>query len=518
MPNPQHRIARAAGVVMAAFVLSNIAGLARQILIARAFGASLELDAYYAAIRLPDILFTLVAGGALGSAFIPLFSGFLARDDRAGAWRLASGVTTLVFLTLTIVGGLAAILAPLIVSRILAPGFSPAAQALTVSLLRLMLASSVIFGVSGLVMGIHNAHQHFLLPAIAPILYNVGIMIGALAAPVFGVRGLAYGVVFGALMHLVVQLPGLRGRGARYTPTLGLDNPAVRDVAKLMGPRVLGLAVVQLNFLINIILASGMPEGSLSGLTVAFQILTLPEAVIAQAIAIAALPTFADQFARGQLVELRAALAGTLRGILFLSVPSSIGLLILRKPIVVLLFQRGHFDERSTELVAWALAFYAIGLVGHSVVEIVSRAFYALHNTRTPVAIGAAAMTLNVILSLLFSRLFAANGLSPHGGLALANSIATALEMIGLLWLIARRLGGLEARAVTFSLARTLGGGAAMTIALLAWLNFVASRPAWLVGLGGTAIGGVIFWLVAALVGSEEARAIPKMAVARLRL
>ncbi|MBI3360067.1 MAG: murein biosynthesis integral membrane protein MurJ, partial [Chloroflexi bacterium] len=214
MPNPQHRIARAAGVVMAAFVLSNIAGLARQILIARAFGASLELDAYYAAIRLPDILFTLVAGGALGSAFIPLFSGFLARDDRAGAWRLASGVTTLVFLTLTIVGGLAAILAPLIVSRILAPGFSPAAQALTVSLLRLMLASSVIFGVSGLVMGIHNAHQHFLLPAIAPILYNVGIMIGALAAPVFGVRGLAYGVVFGALMHLVVQLPGLRGRGA----------------------------------------------------------------------------------------------------------------------------------------------------------------------------------------------------------------------------------------------------------------------------------------------------------------
>lgn len=502
---------------MAAFVLSNIAGLARQILIARAFGTSLELDAYYAAIRLPDILFTLVAGGALGSAFIPLFAGFLARDDRDGAWKLASGVTTLVFVTLTIVGGLAAIFAPLIVSRILAPGFSPEAQALTVSLLRLMLASSVIFGVSGLVMGIHNAHQHFLLPAVAPILYNLGIMAGALAAPIFGVRGLAYGVVLGALMHLGAQLPGLRGRGAQYTPTLGLDNPAVRQVAKLMGPRVLGLAIVQLNFLINIILASGMPEGSLSGLTVAFQILTLPEAVIAQAIAIAALPTFAEQFARGQIAELRAALAGTLRGILFLSVPSSIGLLILRKPIVALLFQRGHFDERSTELVAWALAFYAIGLVGHSVVEIVSRAFYALHDTRTPVAIGAAAMTLNVVLSLLFSRLFAANGLLPHGGLALANSVATALETIGLLWLIARRLGGLEARAVTLSLARTLGGGAAMTFAILLWLNFAASLPSGLVGLGGIAIGGAVFWLAAAVFGSEEARVLPRMALARWR-
>jgi putative peptidoglycan lipid II flippase len=283
-----------------------------------------------------------------------------------------------------------------------------------------------------------------------------------------------------------------------------------------MGPRVFGLAVVQLNFLVNIILASGMPEGSLSGLMVAFQILILPEVVIAQSVAIAALPTFAEQFARGQLAELRASLAETLRGILFLSVPASLGLLLLRRPIVALLFQRGEFDERSTAVVAWALVWYAAGLVGHSVVEIVSRAFYALHDTRTPVLVGAAAMLLNLVFSLLFIRLFAAAGLMPHGGLALANSLATALEMAGLVWLIRRRLAGLEGRAVALSLARTLGAGGAMTLALFAWLSLVQAQPAWLAALGGIALGGATFWGAAAALGSAEARALPRLALARL--
>jgi putative peptidoglycan lipid II flippase len=512
----QHRILRAAGTVMAAFVVSNLTGLARQIVIANAFGAGTELDAFYAAIRLPDLLFTLVAGGALGSAFIPVFTGYLTRDDSSGAWRLASGMINLVFLTLTVAAALASLAAPAIVAWILVPGFTPEAQALTTSLLRLMLASSVIFGLSGLVMGIHNAHQHFLLPALAPSMYNLGIIAGALAAPRFGVLGLAYGVVAGALLHLAVQLPALRGHKAKYTPTLGLDNPAVREVARLMGPRVLGLAVVQLNFWINIILASGMPEGSLSGLTVAFQILIQPEAIIAQAVAIAALPTFAELYARGQLSELRSSLSETLRGITFLAVPASLGLIILRRPIVALLFERGEFDERSTTLVAWALAWYAAGLVGHSVVEIVSRAFYALHDTRTPVAIGAAAMALNVAFSLLFSRLFVSAGWLPHGGLALANSTATALEMVGLVWLIRGRLAGLEGRAVAASLARTLGGGAAMAVALVAWVALTQAQPAWLTALGGIGAGGLAFWLAAAVLGSREARAIPRLALARL--
>jgi putative peptidoglycan lipid II flippase len=298
---------------------------------------------------------------------------------------------------------------------------------------------------------------------------------------------------------------------------LGLANPAVREVARLMGPRVLGLAVVQLNFLVNIILASAMPAGSLSGLAIAFQILILPQAVIAQAVAIAALPTFSEQFARGQLAELRAALAETLRGILFLAVPASLGLLILARPIVALLFQSGsEFDAGSTALVAWALTWYAAGLVGHAVVEIVSRAFYAVHDTRTPVAIGAAAMALNLLLSLFFSRQFAALGWPPHGGLALANSLATALEMAGLVWIIRLRLGGLAGGAVLGSLGRTLGGGAAMAAALWGWLALTHGQAAWLVALGGIALGGMVFWAAAAALGSAEARALPRMALARV--
>ncbi|MBI4769781.1 MAG: murein biosynthesis integral membrane protein MurJ, partial [Chloroflexi bacterium] len=429
------QIARAAGVVMAGFVLSNLVGLARQVLVSHAFGTGADLDAFNTAARLPELLFSLIAGGALASAFVPTFTGLLARDDRAGSWRLASAIVNLVLLALTGLALLCALLAPAL-ARLLAPDYPAWQLALTASLLRIMLLSSVIFGASGLLMGVLNAHQHFWLPALAPSLYWSGVIFGVLAlAPRMDIFGLAWGVVIGAALHLLVQLPGLRGRGARYLPTLGLRAAAVREVARLMGPRLIGVAVVQINFLVNTVLASGMPEGSLSAIALAWAVMTMPQVVIAQAIAIAALPTFSAQVARGQLAEMRAALVQTLRAILFLALPASVGLVLLRRPLVILLFERGAFDERSVMLVSWALLWYAVGLVGHSLVEILSRAFYALHDTRTPVAVGAVAMSLNVALSLLFARLFERAGWLPHGGLALANSLATALETAALLWL-----------------------------------------------------------------------------------
>lgn len=510
-------MARAAGTIMAAFVLSNVVGLVRQILISRAFGTQPELDAFYAAERLPNLLFSLVAGGALASAFVPVFTGFLTHDDRDGAWRLASGVINLVLAILLVAGAVSAIFAPSLI-RLISPFPDPAQIQLAASLLRIMLISAVIFGVSGLLMGILNAHQHFLLPALAPSLYWVGIIFGVLAlSPRLGIHGLAYGVVAGALMHLLVQLPGLRGRRARYTLSLGWDLPSVRQVMRLMGPRLFGVAVVQLHFVINTWLASGMPEGSLSAISVAWAILTMPEVVIAQAIAIAALPTFSAQAARGELGEMRGSLAGALRGILFLSIPASVGLLMLRAPIVQSLFQRGAFDERSTSLVAWALAFYSIGLVGHSVVEIVSRAFYALQDTRTPVVFGSLAMGLNIVLSFVFAALFERWGWAPHGGLALANSAATGLEMLILLAVMRRRLSGLDGRALLASLGRTTGASAAMGLALAVWLGVGHEWPAWLVALGGVAGGGAVYWLAAFLFGSSEARELPGMALARWR-
>ncbi|HWA15390.1 MAG TPA: murein biosynthesis integral membrane protein MurJ, partial [Gemmatimonadales bacterium] len=429
MNNSSKQIARAAGTVMLAIVAGQVAGLARSILVARAFGASPELDAFYYANRVSETIFLLVAGGALGSAFIPAFTGLLVRDEKAAAWRLASAIANAVLVTLSLLAVLAFFLAPQIVRYLIAPGIAndPALFALTISLLRIQLISTVLFGLGGLVVGILNAHQVFLVPALTPAMYQLGIIFGAVVlAPKMGVYGLAWGVVAGAALYLCLQLPSLFRRGGTYTLTLGWDNPSVRQVLVLMVPRLLGVAVVQVNFWVNGWLASSMPEGSMSGLSFGFSLMLMAQAAIAQSVAIAAMPTFSAQHALGQLDEMRSALAASLRGVILLAVPAAVGLILLREPLVALLYQRGEFDARSVQLVAWALLWYAAGLIGHSIMEVLTRAFYAQHDTMTPVLIGTAAMGLNVVFSFTFAWVFSKWGWMPHGGLALANSLATA--------------------------------------------------------------------------------------------
>ncbi len=491
--NANRQIARAAAIVMGAFVLSNLVGLVRQMLVMSTFGTTSVMDAYNAASRLPDLLFNLVAGGALGSAFIPVFTGLLAKEERARAWRLASSIINLVTATLLITSIIAGVLAGPIVRHVLAPGFSPSQQALTVSLLRILLVSPLIFGLSGLLMGILNAHQRFLLPALAPTMYWLGMIFGVLVwAPRYGIYGLAWGAVLGALLHMGVQIPGLlKLPGRRYLLTLGLDDPAVREVGRLMAPRVLGVAIVQLNFWVNVVLASSQPEGSLSAIQNAWAVMTMPQVVIAQAIAIAALPTFSAQVARGELTAMRKSLASTLRSVALLSIPAMVGLILLRKPIIAVLFQRGKFDVHSTELVAWALLWYALGLASHSFVEVISRAFYALHDTKTPVLVGSVAMSLNLAFSFAFVALFKSIGWMPHGGLALANTVATTLEMGGLLYMMRRRLGGLEGKHLWQGILQATVASALMGAAVEAIYRGLASLPLYAV-VTVAIIGGVV--------------------------
>ena len=491
---------------MALFLFSRVAGLAREMIIGARFGAGAELDAYLAAFRVPDLLFQLIAGGALGSAFIPVFTGCLARRDLRGAWRLFSAVSNLVLIVMTTVAVIAALSAPFLVRTVLAPGFSPDQQALTVSLMRWMLVSTIIFGVSGIVMGVLNSFQHFLLPALAPVLYNLSIIAGAwFLAPRFGVFGLVVGVVVGAGLHLDVQLFGLWRHAARYDPTLGLDDPNVRQVGRLMAPRVLGLAAVQLNFWINTLLASALPAGSLSALNYAWLLMLLPQGIIAQAVATAAFPTFASLEAQGKLAELRRVLAATLRAILFLTIPAAAGLLAWRVPLVRLLLERGEFTARSTGLTAYALAFYAFGLIGHSVIEIVARAFYALHDTRTPVVISLGGMALNTGLSLLL------RGPLGHAGLALANTVATLLETALLVWLLARRLGGLPWAELGVT-ARRAGLAAAIMAAPLGWLAARLDHgPAIPIGVAGLILGALLYGGSAYLLRMPELRMVRQM-------
>ncbi len=487
---------------MLAFIASRILGLAREVTIGARFGTSAELDAYLAAFRLPELLYQLIAGGALGSAFIPTFSHYLAAGDRVGAWRLASAIANIFTLILAAAAALAALFAPILVATIIAPGFDPDEQALTVSLMRVMLIAPVIFGASGILMGALNAQQHFLLPAVAPIVYNLAIIAGALfLAPTHGVHGLVIGVVTGAAGHLLIQLPGLARFGARYFPILDARDPGVRQVVRLMGPRVLGLAIVQLNFLVNTNLASRLGEGAVSALNYAWLLMLLPQGVFAQSIATAAFPTFAAQAARDQVDELRRALSSALRATLFLSVPAAVGLVILRAPIVQLLFEREQFTSESTQAVAHTLQFFALGLAAHSALEIVTRAFYALRDTRTPVIVGAAAMGLNVALSLALIDSLA------QRGLALANSIATTIETLALVWLIGRRLNGVEGRRIGDALARSGLAATAMGIALFALLRLPIDS-ALVVGAGGIVVGGIVYGGAALALRVEELQSV----------
>ena len=507
-------MARAATQVVLLFIVSRALGLAREMVVGAVFGTTAAYDAYLAAVRVPDILFTLIAGGALGSAFIPTFTGYFARNDPEGGWRLASAVVNLLLLVLTLAAGLTWLAAPLIVPTILAPGFTPDLQALTVSLMRTMLVAPILFGVSGVVMGVLNARQHFTLPALAPSFLNLSLIGAAwFLAPRLGVRALALGYVAGAALHLSIQIPGLFLVNARYIPSL--YHPGVREVLWLMAPRVLGLAAVQVNFLVNTNIASRLGEGAVSALNYAWLLMLLPQGIFAQAVATAAFPTFADQAARGEWKGMRRTLVGTLRAILFVTLPAAVGLILLRGPLVALLFERGAFQASSTQAVAWALAFYALGLVGHAAVEILARAFYALHDTWTPVWVGGLAMGLNVVLSLTLPGIFGRVGLPPHGGLALANSIATLLEGAGLARLLRPRLGG-SAEWRLWGAALRIGAAAAvMGAALFAWQRLTAGYPTLLVGGGGVVIGAAIYLATALLLGADELRTVLRLLLRR---
>ena len=490
---------------MIAMILGQVFSLVASMLITHAFGTSSQNDAFTAANRLPDILYSLVAGGALASAFIPTFTTLLTHGKLTTAWKLASAIANLVTLILVGVCAITAFFAPWVVQHILAPGFDAEKVALTANLLRIQLASPIIFGISGLLMGILNAHQSFLWPALAPAMYSLGKIIGVLFfVPHWGVQGVAWGVVVGASLHALIQVPALlRLPERKYTFSLGLHLPDVREVARLMGPRLIGVSIVQLNFLINTFLASTW-SGAVTSIGLGFSTMLIPEAFIAQATAIAALPTFSAQVARGKPDQMRSSLAMLLRAVLSLALPATLGLVLLRKPLIALIYQRGAFTATSTELVSWALLWYASGLVFHSVVEIVSRAFYALHDTKTPVFVGAVAMSFNIGFSFLFAWLFSLIGWQPFGGIALANTLATALEMTGQLFFMRRRLGGLHLKLIGAGLLKAAVATLVMSAALWGWLTFSSGQAFWLIALGGVIFGVVIYLGMMALLKAPE--------------
>jgi putative peptidoglycan lipid II flippase len=498
-------LAAAATIVAVGFLGSRVLGLVRSVVIADAFGTSPELGAYWVAFRLPDLIFQLLAGATLGAAFIPVFARKFTQQSPGEAWRLASSVLNLVATVTVVFAVLGFILAPWLVPA-MAPGLDE--RSLAVDLTRIMMVSPILFAISGMFMGILNARHHFLFPAIAPWFYNLSIIVAALVSD--DVHGLAVGVVVGALLHLAVQLPALRIVGMSYAPIADWRDAAVREVGRLMAPRMLGLAAFQLNLLIMVFFASRVSDEAISAVNYGWLIIMTPLGLFGMAISTAVFPTLAEQAVRDR-DELRRTVAQSLRLILFLTIPSSVALMILSEPLIAFLFERGAFTAASTDITEGVLLFFAVGLFAHAGIEILSRGFYALGDTRTPVKFAAAAVVANLLLCLVF--------VDPFGvrGLAMAMSLATVLEFSLLLRALNRRLEGLEVDHLVYSLIRTAGATILMAevIGLLmvmlsvgGLLNTGNLIDSFLAVAGGAVLGGAAFCLAAHLLRSQEMAAL----------
>jgi putative peptidoglycan lipid II flippase len=490
------RIARAAAILLGGFVVSRLVGLLRDVVIFGQFGTSGDLDLYFAAFRIPDLIFNLVAGGALGSAIVPVFAEYRAGRSAREATRLASTVFNAVGVV-AVLGAILGILCTPVLVPFLGAGFSPEQQARLAVLVRILLLQPIFFGLGEVVTRYLNVRGHFTLPAIAPTLYNLCIIGAALVlGPRFGTVGLATGVVAGALLYLVVQLPVARAGGFRWDLSLDLRDAGLRRIVPLMVPRLLDRGAVQVSFLLTTRLASYLPDGRFAALNLAWTLMMLPLGTLAMSAANAAFPVLSEQAARGEYRALAATVRRTMGSILFLMVPAAVGLALVGLPLVQLVFVRGQFNQQSAVWTAVALAVYAVGLPAHGAIEVLARSFYALHNTRTPVVLSVLAMACNVLLATLL--------VGPVGfaGIAAAMTVSATLEAIVLflfLWARVPDLGNLD---LLRSTSRTLLAGGAMLAATGGAL--VASRGllhlAPLVELIGTAVIGTLTYALAGFV------------------
>jgi putative peptidoglycan lipid II flippase len=427
-------IARASAIMIVTLVASRVLGWLRLSVIGAHFGETPELDAFWAAFKIPDAIFGLVVAGALASAFIPVFTSYLAREREDEAWHVASSVMNAVLLLLVGFSVVMWIAAPYVVPTFVAPFHDPQQIALTVDLTRIMLLSPIFMGLSSLTTGILNSYRQFLSSATAPLVYNlVIILFTQFGYPFLGIHAVAIGVVVGALVMWLVQLPELTFRRTRYSFSLDLSHSGVRDVLRLAGPRTLALGAVQIVFFVDTYLASGMVSGSLTALVYANQLLLLPLGVFSIAISAAVFPTLSHYASLGQVGRMRDTVQQAIRWILFLTLPTAIVMIVLRRPIVNLLFQYGSFGPEARELTQAAFLFYSLGLAGHALVQILARVYFASRDTQTPLALTLISIGLNVVLSVTLAPFMGINGL------ALANSIATLIEAALLFILLASR-------------------------------------------------------------------------------
>lgn len=537
------RIGRATLILTGSFIASRILGLLRTSLFAFVFGTSTNSDAFLQAFLVPDLIFNIVAGGALSSAFIPVFTHYMVGErNEKTAWHIANSALNLIIAIMMGLALLAIIFAPVIVP-IYNPGLNGTAQGraeleLIISLSRIMFLQSIILGAGVIINSVLNAKQDFLLPAVGTVLYNVGLITGLLpgvilafmnqrynpAAASTAVYAATWGVVLGAILQVGVQIPGVIKVGMRYSFVFDWHHPGVFQIGRQMLPRIFNAAMLYVSIFVDrgliLLLAAGVnTQGPITQYYQAFQLMLLPLGIFGMAISTAAFPTLAENVTLGRMDRVRNIILDTLRTILFMAIPSSVGLIVLGLPIIQVLLEHGAYSLNSATNTAVPLAFFALGLTGLAAVEILTRSFYAMRDSTTPVIISIGQFIFKIALSLLLIQAAVWGMQWGLGALACATSIAGLLEAFVLLWLLRERIGGLNLRALAeftgrVLLAALLMGGVLLVARFILDMILVTTSDQRL-GFGGTlaafikllielAIGLFVYIRATRLLGIEE--------------
>jgi putative peptidoglycan lipid II flippase len=505
---------KAAGVIGLAVMCSRVLGLAREQICAALFGGGWAMDAFTAAFRIPNLLRDLFAEGALSTAFVTTFSKTIARSGDAAAWRLANKVATL---TLIVLGSIC--IAGMVFSSqlvgVIAPGFNPQKAALTAQLTSIMFPFIVMVSMAALVMGMLNAKSVFGMPAMASSFFNIGsivggVTLGAWIDPGFGPRaliGLAIGTLLGGALQFAVQLPPLSRLGYRYGPDFHWRDEGVEAILRLMGPSVIAASTTQFNVLVNSMFASTLGDGAIFWLSIAFRLMQLPLGLFGVALGTVTLPLLSRLVVAGQMTGFRSELARAMRLMFLLTIPSTIGLMMLAEPIISVLYQHGRFNAYQAAQAGGALRFYAIGLAGYAALKVLVNAFYALDRRKTPMFVSFLAVALN----LAFNWIFTFKLHWGHLGLAFSTGCVATCNFLVLYVLMSRQLSGLESRRMFILLGKALIAGAALAAVCAASAHWLLSDwatqafPRKTAALLGTVtVAGLVFLGVGAALRIEE--------------
>lgn len=502
-------------IIAGASVLSRLLGLVRDRLLAAGFGAGDILDTYYAAFKIPDLVFNVLVLGALSSAFIPVFIKYLSRDgdpEHREAWRMANSVLNFLLIGLCVVGVIFFIFAHQLVPLI-APGFEGEKLRTTAELTRIMLVAIVFFGASNIATGILTSFKRYLNFALAPVMYNLGIIFGILVlSPRYGVYGLAYGVVIGSVIHLLVQVPAVFRAGFHFRPVLDIHNEGVRTVGKLMIPRAFGLAVSQVEQLFSTIIGSTLAAGSIAVFNLANNLQSFPINVFGVSLAIASFPVFSEAFARNDPESFVEHFSKTFRRILFLIIPASVLILLLRAQIVRVILGSGSFTWEDTYYTAQTLGFFSLSLFAQALIPTLARSFYALHDTKTPVKIGIISVATNVAVALVLVRSLGVMGLG------ISFSVASIVNMVLLLFTLRRRVGYLDDRRIASSTVKIVL--ISFVMALVVWgmkyflelgVDMTTFVGVFIQGVGAGVVGCVVFIMLALVFRCDEIRILTEL-------